>query len=207
VASYAALSALSTANLAALRTDQLSALSTVQVQALTTADLAGLQTQDVAALGRVDALAPMVAGSVSSNSTYAAQVAGGSDSPASEPTQDVSVTLASGVAQRTSALAQAIGAFDAAGGSRSVATPSLNSPVDSSGAITRTATLAVGNLVDQMRSFESQAVGAAAGQSGMGTAAPSALTAMQAPPIGVIDILKKPSLNDFAGLSGIDLKR
>jgi hypothetical protein len=104
-------------------------------------------------------------------------------------------------------LAQAIGAFDATGGSRSVAPPSLNSPVDSSGAITRTATLAVGNLVDQMRSFESQAVGAAAGQSGMGTAAPSALTAMQAPPIGVIDILKKPSLNDFAGLSGIDLKR
>jgi len=207
VASYAALSALSTASVAALRTDQLSALSTVQVQALTTVDLAGLQTQEVSAMGRVDALAPMVAGSVSSNSTYAAQVTSASDSPASEPTQDVSVTLASGVAQRASALAQAIGTFDLAGRPSSVTTPTLNAPVDSYGAITRTATLAVGNLVDQMRSFESQAVGAAAGQAGMGTAAPSALTAMQVPPMGMLDPLKKPSLNDFAGLSGIDLKR
>ena len=121
--------------------------------------------------------------------------------------QDLAVPLAAGVAQRASALAQAIGAFDLAGGPRSVATPTLNAPVDSYGAITRTATLAVGNLVDQMRSFENQAVGAAAGQAGMGTAAPSALTAMQASPIGILDPLKKSAPNDFGGLSGIDLKR
>jgi hypothetical protein len=207
VASYAALSALSTVTVAALRTDQLSALSTVQLQALTTADLAGLQTQDVAALGRADALAPMVAGSVPSNSTYAAQVASVSDSPLSEPARVVSVALASGVAQRASALAQFIGTFELAGGPRGVPTPSLNAPVDPYGAITRTATLAVDNLVDQMRSFESQAVGAAAGQAGMGTAAPSALTAMQAPPMGMLDPFKKPSLNDDTGLSGISIKR
>jgi hypothetical protein len=202
VASYAALSALSTANVAALRSDQLSALSTVQTQALTTADLVGLQTQDVAALGRVDALAPMVAGSVSGNSTYAAQVASASDHATNEPSQDVSVANAEGLAQRTSALAQAIGSFDVAGGPRSVATPSLNVPVDSYGASMRSAALAVGNLVDQMRSFGSQSQGASAGQSGMGSAPPSALTAMQATPIGMLDPLKNPLANDFSTLSG-----
>ena len=111
------------------------------------------------------------------------------------------------MAQRASALAQAIGTFDLAGGPRSVATPTLNAPVDSYGAMTRTATLAVGNLVDQMRSFESQAVGAAAGQAGMGTAAPSALTAMQAPPMGVLDPLKKTLSNDFSALSGNILQK
>jgi hypothetical protein len=111
------------------------------------------------------------------------------------------------LAQRASALAQAIGTFDVAGGPRSVATPSLSVPVDSYGATMRSATLAVGNLVDQMRSFDSQAASAASGQAGMGTAPPSALTAMQVAPIGMLDPLKQAATNDFASLSGIDLKR
>jgi hypothetical protein len=119
----------------------------------------------------------------------------------------VAVVLAVGLAQRASAMAQAIGTFDAAGGPRSVATLSLNAPVDSNGATMRSASLAVGNLVNQMRSFDSQADSTAGGTAGMGTAAPSALTSMQVAPIGMLDPLKKPALNDFASLSGFDLKR
>ena len=206
-ASYAALSALNTAAVAALRTDQLSALSTVQVQALTTGDLAALQTQSVSALGDVDGLAPMAAESERSASTYVVPVAVASDQTTNEPAQDVAVSLAAGLAQRTSALAQAIGTFDVAGGPRSVATPSLNAPVDSYSATMRSASLAVGNLVDQMRSFETQATSAGAVQAGMGTAPPSALRSMQAPPIGMLDPLKPAATNDFANLSGIDFKR
>ena len=119
----------------------------------------------------------------------------------------MAVVLAVGLAQRASAMAQAIGTFDVAGGPRSVATLSLNAPVDCNGATMRSASLAVGNLVNQMRNFDSQATSASAVQAGMGTAAPSALTSMQVAPIGMLDPLKKPALNDFAGLSGIDLKR
>jgi trimeric autotransporter adhesin len=204
-ASYATLSALSTATVAALRTDQLSALSTVQVQALTTGDLVALQTQSLSALGDASAMAPLSAASVRSASANAPQVAVASDQPSNASPQDLAVALASGLAQRASALAQAIGTFDVAGAPRGVSTPSLSVPVDAYGATMRSATLAVGNLVNQMRSFDSQA--ASAVQSGMGTAAPSALTAMQVAPIGMLDPLKQAATNDFASLSGIDLKR
>jgi hypothetical protein len=206
-ASYAAMSALSTAAVEALRTDQLSALSTVQVQALSTVELAALQTQAVSALANGDGLAPVAARSETSANTCAAQAASACDTDASRPQQDVAVVLAVGLAQRASAMAQAIGTFDAAGGPRSVATLSLNAPVDSNGATMRSASLAVGNLVNQMRSFDSQADSTAGGTAGMGTAAPSALTSMQVAPIGMLDPLKKPALNDFASLSGFDLKR
>jgi hypothetical protein len=206
-ASYAALSALSTAAVEALRTDQLSALSTVQVQALSTVELAALQTQAVSALANGDGLAPFMARSETSANTSSAQAASACDTDASRPQQDVAVVLAVGLAQRASAMAQAIGTFDAAGGPRSVATLSLNAPVDSNGATMRSASLAVGNLVNQMRSFDSQADSTAGGTAGMGTAAPSALTSMQVAPIGMLDPLKKPALNDFASLSGFDLKR
>ena len=69
----------------------------------------------------------------------------------------------------------------------------------------RSASLAVGNLVDQMRSFDTQTT--AAEQAALGTSAPPALTGMQVAPMGMLDPLKKPSINDFSGLSGIDLKR
>jgi hypothetical protein len=206
-ASYAALSALNTAAVLALRTDQLSALSTAQVQALSTVELAALQTQAVSALANGDGLAPMAARSETGVNTCATPATSTCDTDASWPPQDVAVVLAVGLAQRASAMAQAIGTFDVAGGPRSVATLSLNAPVDSNGATMRSASLAVGNLVNQMRNFESQAASASAVQAGMGTAAPSALTSMQVAPIGMLDPLKKPALNDFAGLSGIDLKR
>jgi len=147
----------------------------------------------------------MAAASVTSASAYVAQAAVASEQSTNEPSQDVVVALADGLAQRASALAQAIGTFDLAGGPRSVATPSLSVPVDSYGASMRSATLAVGNLVDQMRSFDSQSTSAV--QAGVGTAAPSALTAMQVAPIGMLDPLKQAATNDFASLSGIDLKR
>jgi hypothetical protein len=201
-ASYAALSALSTAAVEALRTDQLSALSTVQVQALSTVELAALQTQTVSALANGDGLAPMEARSETGANTGANQATSTRDTDPSRPQQDVAVVLAASLAQRTSALAQAIGTFDVAGGPRSVATLSLNAPVDSNGATMRSASLAVGNLVNQMRNFDSQAVGASAGQASMGTAATSALTAMQVAPIGMLDPLKNSVPNDFSLLSG-----
>ena len=144
----------------------------------------------------------MAAESVTSASAYVAQAAVASDQATNEPSQDLAVALAEGLAQRASALAQAIGTFDLAGVPQSVATPSLSVPVDSYGATMRSATLAVGNLVDQMRSFDSQSTSASAVQAGVGTAAPSALTAMQVAPIGILDPLKNSVLNDFSALSG-----
>ena len=88
-----------------------------------------------------------------------------------------------------------------------MATPSLSVPVDGYGATLRSATLAVGNLVDQMRSFDNQVTNAGVAQSSMGTSGPSALTSMQAAPIGMLDPLKQAVPNDFSALSGIDLKR
>ena len=88
-----------------------------------------------------------------------------------------------------------------------MATPSLSVPVDGYGATLRSATLAVGNLVDQMRSFDNQVTNAGVAQSSMGTSGPSALTSMQAAPIGMLDPLKKPTSNDLIGFTGVKLNR
>ena len=170
------------------------AMNTAQLQVLTTAEVVALPPQVTPALAAVDP-----------ESVQAAQVNAPTDPPSTEPAQDLAATLANGLAQRSSALAQAIGSFDVAGKPLSASTPSLNVPVDSYGATMRSASLAVGNLVDQMRSFDTQTT--AAEQAALGTSAPPALTGMQVAPMGMLDPLKKPSINDFSGLSGIDLKR
>jgi len=205
-ASYSALSALSTATVAAFRTDQLSALSTVQVQALTTGDLVALQIQSVSALGDASAMAPLSDASVRSASANAPQVAVASDQPSNESPQDLAVALASGLAQRASALAQAIGTFDSTGGPRTVATQTLNVPVDSYAATKRSATLAVGNLVDQICSFDSQAMSAASGQACISSSPLPALAATQIAPMAMLDSLKRPVTDNIAGLTGGDFK-
>jgi hypothetical protein len=179
----------------------------VQVQALTTGDLAALQTQAVSALCDANGTAPVTAAPAPSSGSYVPQATVLSDEATHEAKQDVAVALAVGLAQRASALAQAISTFDVVDASRGVATPRLSLPVDANGASIRSATLAVGNLVDQMRSFEGQTASAGATHTGMGTTPPSALTAMQVAPIGMLDPLKQAATNDFASLSGIDFKR
>jgi hypothetical protein len=199
---------LSTAAVAALGTDQLSAMSSVQVRAFSTVYADALQTQAITALGAADELAPMAAGSVTLSSTQAAQVLTG-DKSASGPPPDVAPPTNDGLAlaQRASALAQAIGTFELTDVLSSVATPSLNLPVDAYGGTRLSATLAVGSLVDQMRSFDSQAAVAASGLASMTTSGPIGMTAMQVAPVGLLNPLKNSVPNDFSALSGNTLQK
>jgi hypothetical protein len=104
-------------------------------------------------------------------------------------------------------LADAISSFDVVATPKAVTTATLNAPADGNGASLRSASLAVGNLVQQMRSFEAQNAQAAPGLSGMSNTGVSTSAAMQAAPLGMIDPLKKPAPNDLLGLSGGDIKK
>ena len=99
------------------------------------------------------------------------------------------------MAQRASALAQAIGSFDTAGGQTTAAALDLTALVKGNTGSPSTAMLAVGSLVDQMRSFS----GADAGNSGVSltTSVGVGLSATQVPPIGMTDLLKISVHNDF----------
>jgi len=93
-------------------------------------------------------------------------------------------------------LAQAIGSFDTAGGRTTAAALDLTAPVDGNTGSPSTAMLAVGSLVDQMRSFS----GADAGNSSVSlttTSVGAGLSATQFPPIGMTDLLKISVQNDF----------
>ena len=204
-ASYLAASELQTATLAVLPTVQVSALTTAQLQALSTDGLEALASQSVAAMGDAQALAMLNPPSLRSPSAFSVQEPDGCDPPAEQTAQDLAVALEAGLAKRASELAHAISSFDAANGLRSVAVPSLNMPVDAYGATLRSASLAIGHLVDQMRNFESHTPATLV--TGMGTAAPTALVSMQVAPFANLDPLKQTVLNDFGNLSGMDLKR
>ena len=162
----------------------------------TTAGAAALNTTAVAALS-TDQLSALTAAPVNAISEPAA----------SETTQEDGTIESTGLAKRSSALADAISAFDVVATPKAVTTTTLNAPADGNGANLRSASLAVGNLVQQMRSFEAQAAQSASGPSSMSNAAASKLASTQAAPLGMIDPLKKPAPNDFLGLSGGDIKK
>jgi hypothetical protein len=156
------------------------ALSTAAVAALTTGQLSALTASPVNAL---------------------------SDPTACEAKQEDRTIESTGLAKRSSALADAISSFDVVATPKPVTTATLNVPADGSGANLRSASLAVGNLVQQIRSFEAQAMQGAAGLGGMSNAAMSRLASTQAAPLAMIDPMRKPAPNDFLGLSGGDIKR
>ena len=130
-----------------------------------------------------------------------------SDPAACDATQEDASIESTGLAKRTSALADAISSFDVVATPKAVTTATLNVPADANGANLRSASLAVGNLVQQMRSFEAQNAQAAPSLNSMSNTGVSTLAAMQAAPLGMIDPLKKPAPNDFVGLSGGDIKK
>jgi hypothetical protein len=130
-----------------------------------------------------------------------------SEPAACETSQEDGTIESTGLAKRSSALADAISAFDVVATPKAVTTTTLNVPADANGANLRSASLAVGNLVQQMRSFEAQAAQSAGGPSSMSNAAVSTLASTQAAPLGMIDPLKKPAPNDFLGLSGGDINK
>jgi hypothetical protein len=163
---------------------------------ITTAGAAALSTAAVAAL-TTDQISALTATPVNAIS----------DPAACDATQEDASIESTGLAKRTSALADAISAFDVVATPKAVTTATLNVPADANGANLRSASLAVGNLVQQMRSFEAQASQTAAGPSGMSNAAVSTLASTQVAPVGIIDPLKKPAPNDFAGLSGGDINK
>jgi hypothetical protein len=191
--------ALSTSVVVSLGTDQLSALNTIQVQALTTVYPQALQTQAIAALAAADGLAPIAAGSVTVSSPYTAQALT-NDKSVPNTTPDGIPQAADGLAQRASALAQAIGTFDLTEALSSVATPSLNLPVDAYGGTKPSPTLAIGALVDQMRSFDLQNAAPTVNQVSTSTGAPAALTLMQVGPLGTLDPFKNSAPTDLGGL-------
>jgi hypothetical protein len=163
---------------------------------ITTAGAAALNTTAVVAL-TTDQLSALTAAPVNAIS----------DAASCEAKQEDGTIESTGLAKRSSALADAISSFDVVATPKAVTTATLNVPADGNGANLRSASLAVGNLVQQMRSFEAQAAQCAAGPSGISNAAVSRLASTQAAPLGMIDPLKKPAPNDFLGLSGGDIKK
>jgi hypothetical protein len=163
---------------------------------ITTADAAALSTATVAALS-TDQLSALTAAPVNALTNGAA----------CEAKQEDAIVESTGLAKRTSALADAISAFDVVATPKAVTTATLNVAADGNGASLRSASLAVGNLVQQMRSFEAQAAQSAGGPSSISNAAVSRLASTQAAPLGLIDPLKKPVPNDFLGLSGGDINK
>jgi hypothetical protein len=166
---------------------------------ITTAGAAALSTASVAAL-TTDQLSDLAVAPVNALTTPI-------DVPNNEAKQEDAIVESTGLAKRTSALADAIGAFDVAATPKAVTTTTLNAPADANGANLRSASLAVGNLVQQMRSFEAQNAQAAPGLNSMSTTGVPTSAAMQAAPLGMIDPLKKPAPNDLLGLSGGDIKK
>jgi hypothetical protein len=164
--------------------------------ATTTASAAALSTATVAAL-TTDQLSALTAAPVNAIS----------DAASCEAKQEDGTIESTGLAKRSSALADAISSFDVVATPKAVTTATLNVPADGNGANLRSASLAVGNLVQQMRSFEAQAAQCAAGPSGISNAAVSRLASTQAAPLGMIDPLKKSAPNDFLGLSGGDINK
>jgi len=180
-----ALSYAAALSMTALRTDQVSALDTGPTEALPAVGVVALQTQAISALGVADGPLSLVV----------------------EHLQDHAATLTKGLAQRASALTQAIGTFDIKEAQSSAITQSLNLPVDSYGEVTRLASLVAGNLVDQLRTFDSRAGGVSAGQASLTTAAPPAVIAMQVASVGLLNPLKNSLPIDLTALSGNNLPK
>jgi len=113
-------------------------------------------------------------------------------------------SVAESLVQRASNLAQAIGSFDMST-DPATAPLELSTPVVSNNASSMSATLAIDNLVGQMRGFMDTTLPDP--PSTLVTSPEAGLTAMQVAPVGPIDPIKISSVNEFNSLAGIGVKK